>query len=271
MMNGDLAGATESVVKIAEDAAAPPETRQRAESLRISLVREQGNWDEAARLAEEFLSEHTSSRERPLVSYIQGEALLHTDQAEEAKAVLSLLEKLPADAPARKETWFPRVKLLLAEIGFQQKDYQSAMARLDEFDAIEPAPAYHYASDELRGRIFKQQAKFDEARAAFEKVLATKEAERTETAARAQYGIAETHFLQERWEEARAAAFRVYSLYSFPQWQAPALLMVGLSDEMMKEPQKAVKTFQNVVSEFPESTEATKAKEKLRALGVAGG
>lgn len=271
MMNGDLTGATEAVSRIAEDGAAPPETRQRAESLRISLAREQRNWDEAARLADAFLTKHANSRERPLVSYIQGEALLQTDRGEEAKGVLSLLEQLPAEAPARKEAWFPRVKLLLAEIGFQQKDYKSALERLDEFEKIEPAPAYHYASGELRGRIFKQQAKFDEARAAFEKVLATKESERTETAARAQYGIAETYFLQERWEEARAAAFRVYSLYSFPQWQAPALLMVGLSDEMMKQPAKAIDAFRDVVAEFPQSAEATKAREKLRTLGASSG
>src|SRR5690606_3576786 len=113
--------------------------------------------------------------------------------------------------------------------------------------------------------------KFDEARAAFERVLTDPNARRTETAARAQYEIAQTYFLQQRWEDARTAAFKVYTLYKFPQWQAPALYMAGLSDEALGETDKAESAFADVVKEFPGTPYATQAREKLAQLNRRSG
>jgi TolA-binding protein len=77
--------------------------------------------------------------------------------------------------------------------------------------------------------------------------------------------------LQERWEEARTAAFKVYTLYKFPEWQAPALFMAGLSDEALGERQKAASAFADVVKEFPNTEYADQAREKLAKLGRKSG
>ncbi|HEX6984043.1 MAG TPA: tetratricopeptide repeat protein, partial [Planctomycetaceae bacterium] len=184
-----------------------------------------------------------------------------------AAEILSQVEAMRDDPAVRSEPWFPRVHVLLAEAAFQRKDYETALRHVEQVKAADPKPEYAYLADELLGRIHKNRTQFDEARAAFQRVLDDPNARRTETAARAQYEIAQTYFLQQRWEEARTAAFKVYTLYKFPEWQAPALYMAGLADEALGETEKAAAAFADVVEEFPGTDYAAQAREKLAKLG----
>lgn len=268
---GQLAEAKSSLEEISNNAKIPEQVRQRALSLLVSLAAERGDWKSAETLARNFVSKHPDGRERPIVLYQLGEALLQQGELEQAKSQLSQVEALADQSAVSSESWFPRVYVLLGEISFQQKDYAAAHESLDKLAALEPKPAYAYLADELRGRIYKNQVKFDEARAAFQRVLDDPNARRTSTAARAQYELAQTYFLQERWNEARTEAFKVYTLYKFPEWQAPALLMAGLSDEALGERDKARSAFADVVKEFPDTKYATQARQKLQRLGNSKG
>jgi outer membrane protein assembly factor BamD (BamD/ComL family) len=271
LFGGKLDEAKAAFEAIAKNEKASPGTRQRALSMLVSLAAEQGDWSKTESLARQFIEQFAEGRERPIVLYQLGEAQLQQAQPEQAIETLSQVESLASDPAVKSEPWFPRVSILLAEAAFQKKDYASAAKRLDAVEALDPQPDYAYLADELLGRIYKNQTKFDEARSAFQRVLDDPNARRTATAARAQYEIAQTYYLQERWEEARTAAFKVYTLYKFPEWQAPALFMAGLSDEALGERQKAASAFADVVKEFPNTEYADQAREKLAKLGRKSG
>jgi TolA-binding protein len=119
---------------------------------------------------------------------------------------------------------------------------------------------------EVLGRSYKQQAKFDDARAAFERVLADPFAAKTETAAKSQFLIGETWFLQQNWVKASLAYQRVYSIYKFPEWQAASLLMSGRCDENQNDPKAALESYKLIISEFPTASVADEAKTRLDAV-----
>ncbi len=271
LFGGKLDEARTAFQAIAEDDKASPAARQRALSMLVSLAAEKGDWSKTESLARQFLDQFAEGRERPVVLYQLGEAQLQQGQPEKAVDTLGQVEALAGDAAVKSEPWFPRVSILLAEAAFQMKDYPAALTRLESVRSLEPQPDYAYLADELLGRIYKNQAKFDESRAAFQRVLDDPNARRTATAARAQYELAQTYFLQERWEQARTEAFKVYTLYKFPEWQAPALFMTALSDEALGERQKAASAFADVVKEFPDTPYADQARDKLAKLGRKSG
>lgn len=271
LFSGKLDDAKAAFQTIADDEKASPATRQRALSMLVSLAAEKGDWAKTESLARRFMEQFSEGRERPIVLYQLGEAQLQQGQLEKAIETLSQVEALASDPAVKSEPWFPRVSILLAEAAFQKKDYPAAIAKLDQVRSFEPKPEYAYLADELQGRILKNQTKFDEARAAFQRVLDDPSARRTSTAARAQYELAQTYYLQERWEQARTEAFKVYTLYKFPEWQAPALFMAGLSDEALGERQKAAAAFADVVKEFPDTPYADQARQKLAQLGRKNG
>jgi TolA-binding protein len=125
------------------------------------------------------------------------------------------------------------------------------------------SPSYHL--DEIIGRGFKQQARFPEARQAFERVLADPQAFRTETAAKAQFLIGETYLLEEKWSDAFLAYQKVYASYAFPDWQAEALLQSGKCDEQQGQWAEAAKTYARLIEEFPQSSRIAEAKQRLEA------
>jgi cellulose synthase operon protein C len=115
---------------------------------------------------------------------------------------------------------------------------------------------------EVQGRALKQQAKFPEARKALEQAIATPEAFRTETAAKAQLLIAETYFLEENWQQAFLAYQKVYASYAYPEWQAAALLQSGKCDEQLGQWKEAAATYGQLLTEFPESPYVEEAKRR---------
>lgn len=266
LFSGRLDDAKPELEALAEDDKAPAAVRQRALSLLVSLAAERSDWKTAASLAQTFVGKYAESRERPAVLYQLGEALLQQGKPEEAAGALAQVEALQDDPAVKSQPWFPRLFVLLAEAAFQQKDYDAALKHIERVTASEPRSEFAYLAEEVLGRVLKNQTKFDEARAAFQRVLDDPNGRRTATAARAQYEIAQTFFLQERWDEARTAAFKVYTLYKFPEWQAPALYMAGLCDEALGERNKAVATLTDVTKEFPKTEYAALAREKLTKL-----
>ena len=263
---GRLDEAGTALRAIADDARAADGVKQRAMSLLVSLAAERGDWPGLVALADAYLDQFATGRERPLVLYQLGQAQLQLSKTDAAVATLAQVVAMDDQPAIHAEPWFPRVYVLLAEAAFQQKDYPAAERFVAQVLDFEPRPVYAYAAQEILGRILKNQSKFDAARTAFEQVLADPEARLTETAARAQYEVAQTHFLQENWQAANQAAFKVYTLYKFPQWQAPALYMAALSDEALGRREQAVVALGDVVTEFPTSQYAGLAKQKLAEL-----
>ena len=127
-----------------------------------------------------------------------------------------------------------------------------------------------YMLDEVVGRAWKSQAKFAEATAAFTRVIKSEVGSRTETAAKAQLMIAEIFFLQKKYPEARDGYLKVYFLYKFPEWQAPALFQAGQCEELIGSKESlagARKWYQTLQTEFGNTDFAKRAADRLIKLG----
>ena len=87
---------------------------------------------------------------------------------------------------------------MLAEIDLQEKRYDDVAATVAEFRAATPESPYLYLADDVLGRSLNNQGKFEEAREAFHRVTQSKSGEKTETAAKCQFYLANTYFHQKR-------------------------------------------------------------------------
>src|SRR5690606_26300871 len=104
--------------------------------------------------------------------------------------------------------------------------------------------AYHL--NLVQGRAHQNQAHFDEARAAFGKVVDSPHGKGTETAAKAQLFIAESFLLQKDYQRAFEEYYRVL-LYGFPELQSAALYQAGQCEEMLKQWQGAAKSYRQLL------------------------
>ena len=246
------------------------EVKERALYQLLVLAVEQQRWADVRQLAERLTTDFPNSRQRWYATYSIAESILANLKATEpeleiARERLNSLRKEHENPDVKSFAWFDRTWVLLAEVAFRQKKYDELEATVTELRAKPNKSAFLYQAEEVLGRGYKQQAppKFDEARKAFERVVSDPVAERTETAAKSQFLIGETLFLQEQWAEAFLAYQKVVANYNFPEWQSAALLQSGKCDEQQQQWKEAAATYRLLIKDYPKSTHADDAKQRL--------
>jgi TolA-binding protein len=244
--------------------------RERAHYQLLVIALEEARWADVLTLGAEFRQSYPASPTLAYVDYAAAESVLADPKAsnERLEQLIPRLQGMMAKLPVDSEGWAPRLWVLSAETLFRLKRYDEVAPLLEDLRTKLPTSTLMYQVEEVLGRCYKQQAKFPEARTALERVLADPAAFGTETAAKSQYLIAETWFLQEKWKEAFLAYQKVYASYKFPEWQAAALLQSGLCDENLKQPADAIQSYDQLITEFPASThvaEATRRKAMLQS------
>ncbi|MEW4529469.1 tetratricopeptide repeat protein [Maioricimonas sp. JC845] len=238
--------------------------RHRALVLLLDIAAEQQDWPQLLTNARKLASTFPESEQLAYARYREGEALLQTDKVDEAIDVLSTLknEWSADDAEARPE-WSASVWLLLAEARLRKKDYAGLEQTVTDFGAANPQSPLLYQADEILGRSYKNRAMFAEARDAFTRVTDSEAGRRTETAAKAQFHLAETHLIEKNFDAALREYYKVYTSYQFPEWQAPALFQAARCDEALGRWDGAVKSYEKLVAEFPDSQFARDAVPRL--------
>ena len=88
-------------------------------------------------------------------------------------------------------------------------------------------------------------------------------ANRSETAAIAQWRIGEIHFHREAYSVAIESYQKVDAFYDYAQWKKAAILQAGKCQEHLGNWKHAAKLYTQLIEKFPESTMATQAKERL--------
>lgn len=239
------------------------DVQQRSLFQLMAIAEVQQRWDELAAISEKSRSRFPEGLYRSDSDFFLALSHLQRHKAEPALELLKPLAAAKADPAMKQKEWFPRVFVLLAEGYWQQKKYPEAMAAIAELREWDAKSRFLYQANEVLGRVYKMQAKFHEARSAFQAVLDDPLAERTETAAKAHFMIAETYILQENYKAALENFLKVYILYKFPDWQAPALFQAAGCDEKLGQWNKAIEDYELLLKEFPNSEWATKAKPLL--------
>ena len=246
------------------------EVKERSLYQLIVLAVEQQRWMDVRQLSERLTSEFPASPHRWYATYSIAESILANVKATDpeldaARNRLNSLRSEKENPAVNSLGWFDRTWVLLAEIAFRQKKYDELEATVTELRQRSAKSAFLYQADEVLGRGYKQQAppRFDDARKAFERVLADSHAERTETAAKCQFLIGETLFLQEKWADAFLAYQKVFANYDFPDWQSAALLQSGKCDEQQSQWKEAAATYRLLIDRFPKSMHAADARQRL--------
>ena len=249
-----------------------PEVKERSLYQLVVLAVDQQRWDDVRTLAEQLPTLFPNSPHRWYAGYSVVEAILSNVKAsdpdlEAARQRLTVLRAEKVNAAVNALPWFDRVWVLLAEVSFRQKKYDELEPIVAELRQRAVKSPFLHQAEEVLGRGYKQQAppKFDEARTAFERVIADPDAFRTETAAKSQFLIGETFFLQEKWPEAFIAYQKVFNNYDFSDWQSAALLQSAKCDEQQQQWKEAIASYTLLLNKFANSMHAAEAKQRLDA------
>jgi TolA-binding protein len=272
LVNGKMQLARTSFAALAADEKADAEVREDSLFRMIGIDADAEQWKDVAVSADEFTEQFAESQYASDVHFYRGNAQLNLGDFESAEKTLTQLADQTADPAVGQSAWVGHLWALLAESQVRQKNYDAVIATAEKARAWKADSPTHYMLDEVVGRAWKNQAKFTEATAAFTRVIESKSGSRTETAAKAQLMLAEIHFLRKKYPEARDGYLKVYFLYRFPEWQAPALFQAGQCEELIASKESldgARKWYQTLQKEFSETDFAKRGADRLKKLGNA--
>lgn len=254
---------------LVESDTADPYIREHATHHLLEIAVANRDWRAVAERADAFLKEYADSEYAPLATFRRGEASLNLGRLTEAN--IDLRNVLEKDTDSAREPWYDRVRVLLAESAFRAKDYEEVETQVARMRAESPESPFLYQADEVLGRSFKQRPgpKLDLARAAFSRVVNDEHGAKTETAAKAQFLLAETYLLEnpKEYERARDEFVKVHVLYAYPEWRSVGLFQAARCDEALRDTDAAKRSYATLVEKFPKSEYADEAKARLRALG----
>tara|TARA_R110002072_G_scaffold243821_2_gene403090 strand:+ start:68398 stop:71502 length:3105 start_codon:yes stop_codon:yes gene_type:complete len=272
LVNGKVQFARAAFEALAADEKADAVVREDSLFRLIGIDSDNEQWNDVAASAEKFTKQFPESHYASDVQFYRGSSQLNLGDSENAEKTLAQLADRISDPAVGQSQWASHLWPLLAESQVRQKKYDAVIATAEKARRWKAESPAHYMLDEVVGRAWKNQAKFTEAMAAFSRVIASESGARTETAAKAQLMMAEIHFLKKNYAAARDDYLKVYFLYQFPEWQAPALFQAGQCEELIASKESldgARKWYQTLRKEFGESDFASKAAERLKKLGNA--
>jgi len=223
---------------------------------------ELGDWPAAAATFARLVAEHPDGPFRREARFWKAEAAFKGGNAQAAEVDFA---SLAAEPPAQSDpkglvaTARGRRVQCLAQLG----RWADALALADAFKLDEPAAALIPEVEYGRGRALLGLARFDEARAAFDRAIEARKG--SELAARSQFMKGETFFHQERYRDALPEFYRVFIRYNAPEWQAIALLEAGKVYEKLDQWPEAAETYEKLIAQFPKDRNADEAGRRLDA------
>jgi len=280
-VSGKGEGVRSQFRELADSPKSDADVQQRALYQMMQIDLEARRWAELRKLCQESLKRF------PMGDYV-ADAQFHAAEAdfqtEDFAGALPHLLKIhdqvvaAAQAPdksngdeLRLKHWYPMIWVMLAEMQFREKKYTDAVATAAEFTKMNPKSDHQYYLDEILGRVLKQQAKFAEARTAFERVVDDEYGRGTETAAKSQFHIGETYFFEKDYTHAVQEYLKVQIRYKYPEWQGLGLFQAAGCYEALNDWKEAVKTYEDMLKDFPKHSKAADAKQRLEAARVKAG
>ncbi len=267
LLDGKSNVAEKAFREVLADPKADAKVREDGLSRLIAVAADKEDWTVVRELAEKFLDQFGKSPDAPLVRLNLAAAHLGLKDPVAAQKILIELQHDINSAEGESAEWSARVWILLAEALYQQRKYDDVLATSDDLRRRLPKSALLYQADEILGRSFKNQAQWDKAIKAFQRVIDVRLDDQDETAAKSRLMIAECWFLQKKYREARADYLKVSVLYSkLPEWAAPALFQAGLCAESLKRLDDAEKSYRDLIGGYPKTKYAEEAQKRLDEL-----
>ncbi|MEQ9410372.1 MAG: tetratricopeptide repeat protein [Fuerstiella sp.] len=255
---------------IAQDGRYGASEREAALFHAIDIFAAQRDWQSVIRHAGLFADRYSGSPHAPNVQLLYAEALLDKQKLPEARASLASLRQAVLDERLAPEPWTDRIWVALAEVALAEKRYDDVDTIAAELEQQNPRSRFLFQIRDVQGRRWKTQAEPDFARARqyFTQVTQDEVGRGTETAARCQFLIAETLLLEGSLEAALKEYYRVYLSYAYDDWRARGLYQAAGCERQLNQPQAAIRSYEDLIRDFPTSEFAAKAREKLQELNT---
>jgi len=250
---------------LVDDPQADEFVRHRASLLLLDITADREQWEQLLKYADRFREQFPNSEQQAYARYRAGEAALQSEQLDRAVEALTALTALQ-DEKTTKAAWFSSVYVLLAEAQFRAKDYPAVEATVAAFRTRFPGSPLLYHADEVLGRSYIKRALLPEARASLAKVINSESGQRTKTAAKAQFHIAESYLIEKDYAAALTEYYKVYVNYMFPEWQAIALFQAGQCDESLENWKGATQSYETLIKDFPDNEYAEQARQRVTEI-----
>lgn len=223
----------------------------------------QKDWPRAERAFASLLEEGADSHTALIAEFGAAEAAFQQDRHGEA---FRRFEQLARKTANLRDPWVANVRLRLAQCLCREQRWGQAIELAqavadDSSDAHVQHEAYYVV-----GRCLAAQGQFEQAREAFERVIDSLGRARTETAAKAQFMIAESYMHQEDYRAALREYLKLDVLYDYPRWQAAAVLQAAKCYEQIGMTEQAVREYRRVVEYYGETPFAAAAAERLEQM-----
>lgn len=216
----------------------------------------------AAEAFNAFIAANPKDALIPSALYQAGMALRSGGKLDEAqKQFTALLAQHPKDELA------PTALLRLGETQAEAGQYAASAKTYQQFSEAHPKSEFLHLATFGIGWANEQLKKYDEARAWYGKTI---EKTNTETAARAQFQIGETHFAEKNFELAAKELLKVEIVYAYPSWSAKALYEAGQAFEQLDQIDEARAQYERCVQNYAKEAAAELSKKRLDALKSAG-
>ena len=160
--------------------------------------------------------------------------------------------------------WVPAARLRQIQALGAQEKWAAALAAADALKAENPSSLNVAQTAELdyaRGRSLAAEARFDDARAAYQASIDAQPG--SETAAKAQLMRGETYFHQKNYDEALREFHQTDLSYKAPEWQAAALLEAGKVYELTNRWTDAVDVYEKIRKSFPKDARIAEVERRL--------
>jgi TolA-binding protein len=223
------------------------------------------DWPASARTLDRLITEFPDNPLRREARFLRAEVALESDDPATAEAGFQALESEPA-APGDPEGFLRTIRRRRIQSLVALKEWEKVLEAADAFKADAGNDPQTAEVEYARGRALQSlpQPRFDEARAAYQKVIDARRG--GDLAARAQLMRGETYFHQKNYPEAKREFLKVHVLYHAPTWQAAALLEAGKVCEQLSQWKEAADTYEELRSKFPDDPNAEEARRRLEAV-----
>ncbi len=232
------------------DAACSADLRQHVLYLKGQIAAAESDWDEVRDTFETLAKDHPEGPFRWIAEFWTAES---SYRKQDYAAAAAKLQEIAQQTRGRGDPWLAMIPLRRAQILAHQEKWKEARDLAAGIAKDSPQFDQMYQVDYVLGRCLAMEARFDEARAAYQRVIHSPQGAKTETAAKAQWMIGETYHHQKDYEAALRAYHRVEFLYDFPEWQAAALLQAAKCREALGEWNEAVRLYERLMKEYPDT------------------
>ncbi len=217
-----------------------------------------GKHGEAAEVLGKFVGKYGDSPLLISASFFCGESLFELGKH---GAAIEQFERVVGGS--RDDAAFGPSLLRLGEcLTAQQRWAKSEEAFTRYIERFETGEQWFQAAFGM-GWARENQGRFDEAVAAYERVVAK---HKGPTAARAQFQIGQCLFAKKQYEDAVRELLKVDILYAYPKWSAAALYEAGRCFEKLSRTAEAREQFKTVVEKHGETKWAQMASKHITTL-----